>query len=269
MLTAGLADFDLGAAPVTEEGVLVNTIGLGNADKFNEHQSTSQGDVDVPGAAGSAMLTALLDAAGQSSGTAIPGQSGQTILNRARAVTCGGCHMTAARSNPGHFTGLGVVIRENADSTVVRWPDVHSGGFVHVNEPDRALSAALEDQFLPFRRYLMGRHLCADLQPATTPATPTPTGEPTDPYALVLADQGVDTSQVQTSTRYVDAVVGAFVGAGGDPAGLADRSRSAMTSDLSEAQREGVRSTVARTIDAARAIELRTPGAYVETRRPH
>lgn len=268
-LVEGLSNFDLGAAPVTEPTVLINTIGLGNPDKFNEHQSTSQGGDDVPGepSGSSATLTTLLDIAGASIGSGFPGQTGQTVLNRARAVTCGGCHMTASRSDPGHFTGLGVVIRENADSTVVRWPDVHSGGFVQVNESDRVLSPALTDQFLPFRRYIMGQHLCKDLQPATEPPT-----EPTipDPYAMVLAEKNVKVEQVATSARYPDAVIEDLLsGDASRPSGLSTAPVGDMTK-LSEAERQGIRMRVGQAIDAARTIERElTEGAFVETRRPH
>lgn len=274
LLLGGLAEFDLGTSPVDEMAVLLGTIGLGAPDRFNEHQSTSQGGVDVPGevpAGASVALRGLLDAAGAALGTAtIPGQSGQTILNRATAMTCGGCHMTASRSAPGHFGAPGAVIRENADASVVRWPDVHPGGFVHVNEADRALSAALEDEFLPFRRYLMGRHLCADLDAG---GAPEPGAEVPDPYALVLADKGVDVQEVATGERYLEAVVENYlggIGREGNVAGLTAGTPASLAEGLSDAERQGLRIAVSRAIGAAREIELvLTEGAYVETRRPH
>ncbi|MES2666514.1 MAG: hypothetical protein V4712_10470 [Pseudomonadota bacterium] len=271
-LTAGLAGFDLGASPVTEEDVLLGTIALGNADKFNEHQSTSQGAVDVPGApaAETGLITALLQAAGQTIDSDVPSQSGQVLLNRARAATCGGCHMTAARSNAGHFTGAGVIVRENADASVVRWPDVHSGGFVHVNEPDRALSAALTDSFLPFRRYVMGRHLCADLPPPAAPDEDMPA-----PYAQALSDAGIDVPAVATSARFVDAVMADYLSGLGKTAAtgaLSDGAKSALAlaGTLDAGERAGLQMAVSRAISVARSIELeQVPGAFVETRRPH
>ncbi|MEA5160017.1 hypothetical protein U5903_04445 [Cereibacter johrii] len=275
LLLDGLDGLDLGASPVDETAVLLGTIGLGAPDRFNEHQSTSQGGVDVPGeepAGASVAISGLLDAAGAALGTAsIPGQNGQTILNRAAAVTCGGCHMTAARSSPGHFGGPGAVIRENVDASVVRWPDVHANGFVHVNEADRALSPALEEEFLPFRRYVMGRHLCADLDAGAAPEEPG--GEVPDPYALVLERRGVDVPEVATDARYLEAVVQDYlggIGRGRETVGLVGASLEAMTEGLSDPERQGLRLAVSRAIEAAREIELvLTEGAYVETRRPH
>ena len=45
-LKDGLPTFDLGSDPVAEPEVLLNTIALGNDNRFNEHQSTSLGPSD-------------------------------------------------------------------------------------------------------------------------------------------------------------------------------------------------------------------------------
>lgn len=268
-LVAGLEGFDLGPAPVDEETILLNTIALGNYDRFNEHQSTSQGFVDAPGqpAGSSVAVTALLDAVGGATGASIPSQTGQTLLNRARAATCGGCHMTASRGQDG-FDGPGVIVRENIDGTVVRWPDVHAGGFVHVNELDRALSPALENELLPFRRYVLGLHLCRDLD-VSAPDGEEP--EVPEPYAMVLSDRNVEVETVATSERYIDEVIDAFVSeAVRDPAAFASPSSEAGAGSLSPEEQLALREATRQAIDAARAIELElTDGAFVETRRPH
>lgn len=264
-LVNALSDFDLGAAPVDEETVVLNSIALGNHDKFNEFQSTSHppGD-DIPGQPGgsSVTVTALLDSLGGTLGGGFPGQSGAVILNRAGAGTCQGCHRTT----------VGATMRQDG-ANVIQWPDVATGGFVHVREADRALSPALEDVFLPFRRYVLGRHLCKDLVPASPPP-PSP-----DIYEGILAERSVEVEAVATSERYLSQVIGAYLGSVGRsmPEAVAGTERIAeMTEpidsavgELSEGQRQGLRNTVSQAIDAARTIERQTPGAFVETRRPH
>ena len=78
-----------------------------------------------------------------------------------------------------------MIVKVKPDGSSVTWPDVVPGtpGFVHVDE-NRALSVALEEHFLPVRRYVMGRHLCRDL-PALAPADAIAASYVTD----VLADQ--------------------------------------------------------------------------------
>jgi hypothetical protein len=270
-LANGLENYDLGAAPpIDESTVLLQTIALANTDKFNEHQSTSQGGVDVPGepAGSSVAVAALLDQVGATPGSQINAQSGQTLLNRARAGTCGGCHMTAARSTGGFFNGPGVIVRENGDGSVVRWPDV-AGGFVHVLETDRSLSPALETAFLPVRRYIMARFLCETLG-VEAPVEPEPQPVP-EPYALLLAQRSLPTGSVTQGGRYLDEIIGDYAQEiAPQPTAAADVTavRSTMQA-MSPGERYALRARVSSAIDAARAIEQQRPGAFVETRRPH
>jgi hypothetical protein len=272
ILATGLKDYDLGTAPPIDEGtILLQTIGLANANKFNEHQSTSQGGVDVPGepAGSSVAVVALLDQVGATPGSQVNAQSGQTLLNRARAGTCGGCHMTAARSTGGFFGLPGVIVRENADGTVVRWPDVADGGFVHVLETNRNLSPALETAFLPVRRYIMARFLCETLgvgAPVETEPQPVP-----EPYALLLAQRSLPTEALAQGGRYLDEIIGVYARENApQPTAAADVTavRSIMQ-DMTPGGRYALRARVSSAIDAARAIEQQRPGAFVETRRPH
>ena len=270
LLADELEQFDLGSGPpVSEETILFSTIALGNEDKFNEHQSVSQGGEDVPGIpAGTALtVTALLDQVGAFPSQPFPRQSGQTILNRALASTCGGCHMTAARS-AGFFGAPGVVVREKADGTELRWPDVDPGGFVHVNETTRALSPALEQFFLPVRRYILGRHLCAELEGPVVAGGPEPWVES---YALALGRIDLPVETVASKARYLDEVVSSYMtGARKGTQALTGRQpMSAKIASLNSTERAALRVKVAEVIDAARQIELLRPGAFVETRRPH
>jgi hypothetical protein len=256
--------YDLGPAPVTETEILLNTIALGNPDKFNEFQSTSFPDDDIPGQPGgeSVLVTQILDVLGGSVGGAFPGQTGAILLNRAGAGTCQGCHETS----------VGRIIRANDGSDDILWPEV-VGNFVHVHEADRTLSPALEDAFLPFRRYVMGRHLCADLPVISETETTPPEG-----YEMLLSERSVDVQSVATSQRSVSELIGNYLFSvsgearttfdEGRTTGVAAAASEAMD-EISRAQRRTLRLTVSRAIDAAREIERRTPGAFVETRRPH
>lgn len=251
-LNDGLEDYNLGAAPVDEQDVLLNTIALGNENRFNEHQSTSLGPDDDIGQTHVGPASALRTILGHL--TSLPSQdlSPQTadvFLARAQAGTCAGCHMLSASPN--------VVVRINPDSPDVLWPDVAIGGFVHVLESDRSLSPALEDDFLPFRRYVMGRHLC----PPTAPA-PESTSE------QMVAEA--------TSMRFLDDTIATYFTSKGQDGPEAAASQSdgngmlmAATKELDAADRMTLRSKIIEQIAEARSSERRRPGAFVETRRPH
>lgn len=271
-LADGLASYDLGAMPVSEATILLNTIALGNDDKFNEHQSVSQGGADVPGepAGSSVAVVQLLDQVGAVPTPDVNAQSGQTLLNRARAVTCGGCHMTAARSTGGFFGPPGVIVRENADATVVRWPDIHADGFVHVSENSRGLSPALEQAFLPTRRYVMGRYLCETLAAAPVPE-PEPEPVP-EPYALMLAHRDLPMEAVTQGRSYVDAIIDDYAAeTTGQPAARAAGAVAigSAVEDMSASELGALRGLVTDAIDAARAVERQRSGAFYATRRPH
>ena len=257
-----LEDYDLGASPVTEDTVLLNTIAIGADDRFNEHQSVSQGATDVPSPGTSVTMTTLLSAAGAMPRPGGQVQTGQVLLDRALAVTCGGCHMTAARSQG--FTGPGRIVSEKSDGTVVRWPDIHGDLFVHVSEQTRELSPALEDHFLPFRRYAMGRYLCDTLEPAQ----PEPEPEP-QPYAALAMTLGTPSPVVENPTRYVDGLIQSYVteAEATQPAGLAQPATGLEQMDTSS--REAMTLRMSRFIDAMREAEREQPGAFYETRRPH
>ena len=154
---------------------------------------------------------------------------------------------------------------------MVRWPDVAAGGFVHVLEPTRALSPALENAFLPVRRYVLGRYLCETLAAPPAPA-PEPLPVP-EPLALALAQEDLPVAAVTGGARYLDAIVGAYaqeVRGGAEAEAVApDASLAAVVRDMSPAARDALRARVAGAIAVAREVELQRPGAFVATRRPH
>lgn len=139
------------------------------------------------------------------------------------------------------------IVKIKADGSTVLWPDVVAGGpgFVHVDE-GRRLSVALEDHFLPVRRYLMGISLCK-----TLPASPT---------------AGVPVAAMQSA---IDKVIG----------DLAKENFVTMTSAKETpletlsilpppVQEQAVEQIIEKT-RIERELEQLKPGAFIEQRRPH
>jgi hypothetical protein len=267
-----LNDLGFGATEEeAEENILLNTIALGNDLRFNEHQSTSQSpspitpDDVIASKVGPVMRTLLEQVGGTPSPfPAVNPQTADVILARAQAGTCAGCHQISP----------GEVVREVPNQVDVVWPDVVEdpnptrSGFVHVRE-DRVLSPALEDHFLPVRRYILGRHLC--------PEEP-PTGASVAllaPAAGPVAGAPLDRSGAM---RFVDAMVADFVatrapsGVAGAPAAAADEQPAlamAAIGELDPVARDALRQKVHDEIAEARRLEQNVPGAFVEVRRPH
>jgi hypothetical protein len=255
-LIDNLGRFDLGTGntvEVDEAKVLIHTIAINNDDKFNEHQSTSQGLEDAPSSLAGRVTRTLLDHVAAMPSPEVNTQTTTVILNRAQAVTCAGCHMTSPKS----------VVRENPNGTDVVWPDTL--GFVHVQEEDRLLSPALEGHFLPVRRYILGQHLC-----------------PAAPSEQLMASEALtaETPAVpRRPMRFVDAVVADFFATrrpleatGAPAASTAERTAPAMAariSQLAPAERNALRQKVRQEIAEARQLERNIPGAFVENRRPH
>jgi hypothetical protein len=152
----------------------------------------------------------------------------------------------------------------------VTWPAVvdntdppAGAGFVHVRE-DRLLSPALETTFLPFRRYVLGRHLC--LPSAPTPAVASADVAATEDAALMPGGSG--------SMRFVQGIIDDFLESGAPAEAAAasaaepDRLMEAIDR-LPAADRAILRERVRDEIAQARESELQRPGAFVEVRRPH
>jgi hypothetical protein len=155
----------------------------------------------------------------------------------------------------------------------VRWPAVvvqdpaepepfpNSSGFVHVRE-DRKLSAALEDHFLPVRRYILGRHLCLPPEALVVAGAEQPEVEAALPFEQV---PGAGPPNVP-SMRFVDALVADFTAtappsaAAAAPEAAAEE-RAAAIAQLSPVEQDALRQMVHRAIAAARRVEQNTPGA--------
>jgi hypothetical protein len=195
-------------------------------------------------------------------------QTADVILARAQAGTCAGCHQLSPTAT----------VREIPNQADVVWPDVvkdgtssplpFSEGFVHVRE-DRVLSPALEESFLPFRRYVLGHHLCP---PPEAPAVASAEVEAEAEAALAFEE--VPEARSAASMRFVDAIVADFLATtapSAAPAALAAAAdeQAAAIGQLSPVAQDALRQRVHRAIAEARRREQIEPGAFVEVRRPH
>ena len=247
-----LLEFDLGG--LDEDDLLVTTIGLGSSKRFDDFQSHSNPDPDIDEPSKTAgpkfrkMLDLLLSRPEQVPGAdqGLNKQTTQILLNRAEAGTCSGCHQTAPREG---IAFSPAVVKVKPNGTEVFWPDVVAGvpGFVHVDE-DRNLSVALEEHFLPVRRYMMGLHLCKDL-PDAEPAAPA--SEPAAAYYVEqVIEQQMEKGKFAIGFSASDSPVEALA--------------ALPATDQAEAIDE-----IATQREAAREREQATPGAFVEVRRSH
>ena len=137
---------------------LLLDLGAAFENRFNGFQSVAQGNEDNPAtiAVGTTLpdrITGRLDELGLSDSCQL---TQEHVLNRAGALSCGGCHQFTA--------GQPVAPK-------VTWP--RSAGFVHITEQS-VVSPALEDNFLPGRRAKLEEFLAeAPAVAAATPEAPT------------------------------------------------------------------------------------------------
>ena len=132
------------AVPKLAKADDVNELTLGNAFEFNELESISQPFADDPSSvlykqAASAQFKADITAKLVEDGWNL---TADNILDRATAMTCGGCHRVSRNAD----LGGGLTFPSPT-------------GFVHVSETG-ALSPALTNQFLPARLELLQSYLC-------------------------------------------------------------------------------------------------------------
>ena len=161
---------ELAGGPPATAAEIVNGFGFATPVRFDEFQSVSQGSEDEP--------EALASTSFQSDVAANLGTTGLTtehVLNRAGAMTCGGCHHFAANQIIGK-TDLGIN---------VRWPSAN--GFAHIDEAG-TLSQALTSFFLPLRQQILADFTGTGGQQAQgggAPSLPQGAEEP-DPFEQAL-----------------------------------------------------------------------------------
>jgi hypothetical protein len=138
---------------------ILNTFGGRSGNRFNEFQSVAQGSEDNPEAKagrGSIFRERIADKLGEFVIDPMQKPAAKHILNRAGALTCGGCHQFTTEQPIGRIQGQLIVWPKSADMT----------GFVHVTESGN-LSSALSDVFLPFRQDRFGEAVCIEADGAT------------------------------------------------------------------------------------------------------
>jgi len=131
---------------------ILNRFGARFENRFNEFQSVSQGSEDNPKAKAPGMWSIFRADIDTKLGEFVidPMQKPEAkhVLNRAGAVTCGGCHDFTSLQPVGQVRGQPIL-----------WPT--SQGFVHVTESGD-LSPALRDVFLPFRQDRLAEAVCIE-----------------------------------------------------------------------------------------------------------
>jgi hypothetical protein len=138
---------------------VLNRFGARFENRFNEFQSVSQGDEDNPQAkAGPTLQANLGTALGQFVIDDQQKPDVTQVLNRAGAVSCGGCHQFTAEKPVTKIKGQ-----------TIAWP--RSAGFVHVTESG-GLSEALTTTLLPFRRDRLSEAVCIEAAPIMISAAP-------------------------------------------------------------------------------------------------
>ena len=221
---------------------LMNAMGGGFEARSNEFQSDSQLGNQMPEPIAGATIKAGVPLSWNAPvGTRTISQA--ELLNRAGAVTCGGCHGLSSGRPIGSFNGAPIT-----------WPNVAPGGFVHISENEdgagnHEISEALSQFFIPFRQEVTNDIL------NTTTAMAAPKGI-TALAALLIpranAQPASPNQPAAPSREEAERAALELLRARVDPAGARQAS-----------------ATTRRNSDLAHAREQSSPGAYVEFRRPH
>jgi hypothetical protein len=223
------------------EKQLINALGAGFEFRSNEFQSDSQNGNQVPAVmAGTTVKAATPLSWNSPVGTRTITQD--EMLNRAGAVTCGGCHGLSSGRPIGHFNGV-----------EIKWPNVAPGNFVHISEQvdasnNHLISEALSKFFIPFREDVTNDIL------NTTTAMLT-RAKPDTALASLLIPQAraqTRTDQALPSREQAESAALQLIRS---PVGAVEARQAAVQAR--------------RVSDLAHAQEQVTPGAYVRFRRPH
>ena len=139
---------------------ILNRFGARFENRFNEFQSVSHDDQDNPEKKAGPALKAGIDVK-LNQFVIDPAQKPDRTqtLNRAGAVSCGGCHQFTAGKEVGRVKGNPIL-----------WP-ASAGRFVHVTE-DGGLSPALTDVLLPFRQDKLADAVCIEAAPVAMSLAP-------------------------------------------------------------------------------------------------
>jgi hypothetical protein len=212
---------------------LLNRLGARFDNRFNEFQGVSQGNEDDPLTKANSTGTTFKAALGNALNAYVidAGQKPTVdhVLNRAGAVTCGGCHQFSG-NNPNAKPPLPGRQVGSVKGQPIRWPA--SGIFVHIDEKSQ-LSPALREIFLPFRQDRLRDAVCAPQLPA--PST---------------AFEGASVASQRAQELQLSQVVAAVRAAN-------EEARAARTAEA------------VRVIGEQRQEEAQKEGFFVTNRRPH
>jgi len=232
---------------------LMNAVGAGFEFRSDEFQSDSQIGNQMPaGVAGTAIKALIPLSWNAPVGTRTVTQA--EILNRAGAITCGGCHGLSSGKPIGTFNGA-----------TITWPNVAPGGFVHISEAvdgsgNHLISEALEKFFIPFRQAVTD-----DILNTTTAMIAPRHGSETRLAALFLFQGQSQTPPPPPPVPNGPGNVPSREQAENAALNLASvQPRGLAPEDIGRAA-----AAVRRTSELAHAADQAAPGAYVTFRRPH
>jgi hypothetical protein len=129
--------------------------GVGFGNPYRDFQSDSE---DTDNAAVQIDAAFLADITAKLEGTEL---TADVILNRANALTCGGCH----------FSAIGDPVGVDSNDAQVVWPAAAPGGFVHINEKGE-ISELLSKYWLPDRLTKLNAYLSAPPPAVNAAAAP-------------------------------------------------------------------------------------------------
>jgi hypothetical protein len=128
---------------LTSQSIILG-FGVGFGNPYRDFQSDSDDTDNAAVHADDAFLAAITTALDGTELTA------EVALNRANALTCGGCH----------FSAVGDDVGVDGSGNPVKWPGTAPGGFVHINE-DGEISELLATYWLPDRLTRLNAYLDA------------------------------------------------------------------------------------------------------------
>jgi len=214
---------------------ILNRFGARFDNRFNEAQSVSQGNQDNPHTLkGPGFVAGASAALGAISIGADRKPSIEQVVNRAGALTCGGCHQFATidtTATPPEPVQVGVIAGQP-----INFPA--SNVFVQIKE-DGSLSPALNDVFLPFRADKLRDAVCVPPE-ARVAATAL--------KSAATVSQAARLSQIKS--RY-------------------DQLVATARAEPNAARQTALTQEIVRIVGELRQEEIQKPGFFVTDRRPH
>jgi len=141
MQVARLSAPEVSGNALTAQSIVLG-FGVGFGNPYRDFQSDSDDSDNGALAADATFLASITTALGDTDLTA------EVVLNRANALTCGGCH----------YSAIGDQVGVDGNDAPVMWPAAAPGGFVHINE-NGEISDLLATYWLPDRLAKLNTYL--------------------------------------------------------------------------------------------------------------